>query len=82
MERLAADRRKWVILSVMIISLVAVVLDNTILNIALKTISEPRAASAPARASWSGRSTPTRWSSPGCCSPSGWSATGSAGAGC
>jgi EmrB/QacA subfamily drug resistance transporter len=42
MERLAADRRKWVILSVMIISLVAVVLDNTVLNIALKTISEPR----------------------------------------
>jgi EmrB/QacA subfamily drug resistance transporter len=43
MERLAAERRKWVILSVMIISLVAVVLDNTVLNIALKTISEPRA---------------------------------------
>ena len=42
MKRLAADRRKWVILSVMIISLMAVVLDNTVLNIALKTISEPR----------------------------------------
>jgi len=42
MERLAADRRRWVILGVMIISLVAVVLDNTVLNIALKTISEPR----------------------------------------
>ena len=82
MKRLAADRRKWVILSVMIISLVAVVLDNTVLNIALKTISEPRAGLGPARASWNGRSTPTRWSSPGCCSPSGWWATGSGGAGC
>ena len=37
-----ADRRKWIILSVLIISLVAIVLDNTVLNIALKTISEPR----------------------------------------
>src|ERR1700733_3129817 len=42
MEWLSADRRRWVILGVMIISLVAVVLDNTVLNIALKTISEPR----------------------------------------
>jgi EmrB/QacA subfamily drug resistance transporter len=42
MEQLAADRRRWVILGVMIVSLVAVVLDNTVLNIALKTISEPR----------------------------------------
>ncbi len=37
------DRRKWVVLGVMIISLVAIVLDNTVLNIALKTISEPGA---------------------------------------
>jgi EmrB/QacA subfamily drug resistance transporter len=36
-----ADRSRWIILSVMIISLVAIVLDNTVLNIALKTISEP-----------------------------------------
>jgi EmrB/QacA subfamily drug resistance transporter len=36
------DRRKWIILSVLILSLAAVVLDNTVLNIALKTISEPR----------------------------------------
>src|SRR5580700_6342976 len=35
------QQRRWVILSVMIVSLVAVVLDNTVLNIALKTISEP-----------------------------------------
>jgi EmrB/QacA subfamily drug resistance transporter len=42
MESGAADRRRWVILGVLILSLVAVVLDNTVLNIALKTISEPR----------------------------------------
>ncbi len=36
-------RRRWVILSVLIISLMAIVLDNTVLNIALKTISEPKA---------------------------------------
>jgi EmrB/QacA subfamily drug resistance transporter len=39
---MTSDRRKWIVLSVLIISLVAVVLDNTVLNIALKTISEPR----------------------------------------
>jgi EmrB/QacA subfamily drug resistance transporter len=38
----AAHRRQWIILSVLIISLTAIVLDNTVLNIALKTISEPR----------------------------------------
>jgi len=38
-----ADRRKWIILSVLIVSLVAIVLDNTVLNVALKTISEPGA---------------------------------------
>ncbi len=38
-----SDRRKWVVLGVLIISLVAIVLDNTVLNVALKTISEPRA---------------------------------------
>lgn len=37
-----ADGRKWIVLSVLIISLAAIVLDNTVLNIALKTISEPR----------------------------------------
>jgi EmrB/QacA subfamily drug resistance transporter len=37
-----SDGRKWIILSVLIISLTAIVLDNTVLNIALKTISEPK----------------------------------------
>ncbi|HSZ48334.1 MAG TPA: MFS transporter [Streptosporangiaceae bacterium] len=42
MDSQATHRRRWLILSVLIISLAAIVLDNTILNIALKTISEPR----------------------------------------
>src|SRR6516162_3077642 len=42
MDTQAIYRRRWVILSVLIISLTAIVLDNTVLNIALKTIAEPR----------------------------------------
>ena len=42
MDSTAFYRRRWIILSVLIISLTAIVLDNTVLNIALKTISEPR----------------------------------------
>ncbi|HXP22098.1 MAG TPA: MFS transporter [Streptosporangiaceae bacterium] len=41
MSATTADRRRWVVLSVLIISLAAIVLDNTVLNVALKTISEP-----------------------------------------
>jgi MFS family permease len=42
MDSEAIQKRRWLILSVLIISLAAIVLDNTILNVALKTISEPR----------------------------------------
>ncbi len=42
MDSTAMHRRRWIILSVLIISLTAIVLDNTVLNIALKTIAEPR----------------------------------------
>ncbi|HSR84749.1 MAG TPA: MFS transporter [Streptosporangiaceae bacterium] len=42
MDSTAVHRRRWLILSVLIISLTAIVLDNTVLNIALKTIAEPR----------------------------------------
>jgi EmrB/QacA subfamily drug resistance transporter len=42
MDAQAVHGRRWIILGVLIISLIAIVLDNTILNIALKTISEPR----------------------------------------
>jgi EmrB/QacA subfamily drug resistance transporter len=41
MDSTAVQRRRWLILSVLIISLTAIVLDNTVLNIALKTIAEP-----------------------------------------
>ena len=40
---MTTDRRKWVVLGVLIISLFSIVLDNTVLNIALKTIAEPGA---------------------------------------
>ncbi len=39
---MTSGRRKWIVLSVLIISLIAIVLDNTVLNIALKTLSEPK----------------------------------------
>ena len=75
--------RRWAILGVLVVSLLVVVLDNTVLNVAIAGHRRPgRGASAPARANSSGRSTPTRWSSPACCSPRACSATGSAGAGC
>jgi EmrB/QacA subfamily drug resistance transporter len=43
MDPQTIQRRRWAILGVLVISLMAIVLDNTVLNIALKTISEPRA---------------------------------------
>ncbi|MBO0786378.1 MAG: MFS transporter, partial [Actinobacteria bacterium] len=43
MNTYSASRRRWVILGVLIISLMAIVLDNTVLNVALKTIAEPHA---------------------------------------
>lgn len=35
--------RRWLILAVLVISLLVVVLDNTVLNVAMKTIADPRA---------------------------------------
>src|ERR1700730_15909737 len=34
--------RRWTILGVLIVSLLVVVLDNTVLNVALKTIGDPK----------------------------------------
>src|ERR1700691_3236875 len=34
-------RRRWIILSVLVVGLLAIVIDNTVLNVALKTIAEP-----------------------------------------
>jgi EmrB/QacA subfamily drug resistance transporter len=42
MDSQTINRRRWVILSVLIVGLLAIVIDNTVLNVALKTIAEPR----------------------------------------
>ena len=67
--------RRWLTLSVLCVSLLVIVIDNTIVNVALPTlVARPRRR---ASATSSGSSTPTPWCSPGCCSPPGASATGS-----
>ncbi len=43
MDPQTIHRRRWTILGVLIVSLLAIVLDNTVLNVALKTIAEPGA---------------------------------------
>jgi len=44
MDQQVIYRRRWVILSVLIVGLLAIVIDNTVLNVALKTIAEPAPA--------------------------------------
>src|SRR5437762_4499161 len=34
--------RRWAILAVLVVSLLVVVLDNTVLNVALRTIADPK----------------------------------------
>ena len=41
MDSQAIYRRRWLILSVLIVGLLAIVIDNTVLNVALKTIAQP-----------------------------------------
>jgi len=41
MDSQTVQRRRWVILGVLVISLLVVVLDNTVLNVALKVIADP-----------------------------------------
>jgi EmrB/QacA subfamily drug resistance transporter len=36
-------RRRWAVLGVLVVGLLVIVLDNTVLNVALKTIADPRA---------------------------------------
>ncbi|MGW4639870.1 MFS transporter [Sphaerisporangium sp. NPDC004334] len=43
MEQPTGHPRRWQVLGVMVFSLLAIVLDNTILNVALKVISDPEA---------------------------------------
>jgi EmrB/QacA subfamily drug resistance transporter len=42
MDPQTIHRRRWAIVGVLIVSLLVIVLDNTVLNVALKTISDPR----------------------------------------
>src|SRR5260370_16597591 len=42
MDRQMVYRRRWIILGVLVISLIAIVLDTTVLNVALKTIAQPK----------------------------------------
>jgi len=37
------QRRRWIILGVLVVGLLAIVIDNTVLNVALKTIANPAA---------------------------------------
>src|SRR5258707_14287582 len=41
MDSQSIYRRRWLILSVLIVGLLAIVIDNTVLNVAMKTIAEP-----------------------------------------
>ena len=41
MDASTIQRRRWVILSVLVVGLLAIVIDNTVLNVALKTIANP-----------------------------------------
>ncbi len=41
MDNQTIQRRRWVILGVLVVGLLAIVIDNTVLNVALKTIASP-----------------------------------------
>jgi EmrB/QacA subfamily drug resistance transporter len=43
MDTSAIQRRRWIILGVVVVGLLAIVIDNTVLNVALKTIASPSA---------------------------------------
>ena len=43
MDTSAIQRRRWLILGVLVVGLIAIVIDNTVLNVALKTIASPAA---------------------------------------
>src|ERR1700744_1157943 len=45
MDEVTIQKRRWLILSVLVLCLLVVILDNTILNVALKTIQQDLNAS-------------------------------------
>ena len=63
-EARQADPRRWLVLGVMCLSLLLIVMDNTIVNVALPTLQR---TSAPPPASSSGSWTPTSSCSRACC---------------
>ena len=72
-----AYQRRWAILVVLCVSLLVIVLDNSILNVAIPTLIR---SSTRRTARSSGWSTRTRSCSPACCSPWARSATATGGA--
>ena len=70
--------RRWWILAVLCLSVLLVVVDNTIVNVALPTISRELAACTRRPRPCSGSSTGTRSPSRGCCSSAATSVTDSA----
>ena len=73
------DNRRWWTLGAMCFALFMIMLDNTVVNVALPSIQRDLDARSPAS---SGRSTPTRCPSPSCSSPAAASATSSAAGAC
>ncbi len=72
----AVHRRRWAILGVLMLSLLIVVLDNSILNVAIKTISTPAPTGLGATQSELERAINAyTLVSRGCCSPRASSAT-------
>ena len=77
--RLNEGNRRWWTLAAMCFALFMIMLDNTVVNVALPSIQDDLGARSPAS---SGPSTSTRSRSPSCWSRAGASATSSAAAGC
>ncbi len=72
------ENRKWWTLGAMCFALFMIMLDNTVVNVALPSIQRDLGASLSSASS--GRSTATRSPSPSCSPPAAASATSSAGA--
>ena len=63
MDSVTRQKRRWAILAVLVVCLLVVILDNTILNVALKTIQQDLGATQ-SQMQWAVDS--YAWSSPGC----------------
>ena len=77
LQAITEQNRKWWTLGAMCFALFMIMLDNTVVNVALPSIQRTSTRLCPGS---SGRSTPTRSRSPCCWSPAGGWATSSAAA--